>query len=195
MLPAERRAVNYAGTRSPLLVLAAALTAECRQHDGVDADRLLPAIDLDVRAMDPARAIGDEKRRHVGHIFGAPEPAEGRLAHHVGVGVRMGVADDVPHIALPPGRAGRERVDANAVAAKLLLVTWDGELTDSIGVNERNIVKNIGGDHDLSYDEIKVPLMYLRTGVNVPYTYSATGHHGIEVNWPGIALKVVYEFP
>ncbi len=80
-----------------------------------------------------------------------------------------------------------------ATAARLLLVTWDGKLTDAIGINERKLVKNIGGNHDLSFDEIPVPLEYLKPGVNEPYTYSATEHHGIEVNWPGIGLKVAFE--
>jgi hypothetical protein len=86
------------------------------------------------------------------------------------------------------------RDDLNRAAeAKMMLVNWDGYLTDEIGINGQKIVKNTGLDHDISYNEISIPLDMLKPGMNMPYTYSATEHHGIEVNWPGIALKIRYE--
>ncbi len=82
---------------------------------------------------------------------------------------------------------------SKAASAKMMLVSWSGKHAEAIGINDKKVVTNIGLDHDLSYDEINVPLDYLQSGSHTPYTYSSTEHHGIEVNLPGIALKIAYE--
>lgn len=38
-----------------------------------------------------------------------------------------------------------------------------------------------------------VPVDWIRPGVNTLYTHAKTEHHGIEVQWPGMALVVQYE--
>jgi len=80
-----------------------------------------------------------------------------------------------------------------AVSARLLMVSWSGQYAQKIGINDTTIVRSVGYLYDLSYNEIDVPLDLLSPGVNKPFTYSSTQEHGIEVNWPGIALKVVNE--
>ena len=80
-----------------------------------------------------------------------------------------------------------------ATAAKMILATWSGGHADAIGINDTTIVRRVGKDHDYSYDEVDVPINQIRTGTNEFFTYSNTEHHGIEVLWPGIALKVQYE--
>jgi len=80
-----------------------------------------------------------------------------------------------------------------AGAAQMILTTWSGGHADAIGVNDSTIVRRVGKAHDYSYDEIEVPLELLRGGINTFFTYSRTEHHGIEVLWPGIVLKVQYE--
>jgi hypothetical protein len=82
-----------------------------------------------------------------------------------------------------------------ASSARLLLSTWSGAHADAIGVNDTSLVRRVGLDHDYSHDEIPVDTAFLRPGVNRAFTYSETEHHGIEVLWPGIALKVVYDTP
>lgn len=79
-----------------------------------------------------------------------------------------------------------------AVAAQLILATWSGGHADSIGINDRQVVPRVGWTHDYSYDEVPVPLDLLRLGTNELFTASRTSHHGVEVLWPGIALKVQY---
>jgi hypothetical protein len=82
---------------------------------------------------------------------------------------------------------------SRAKAARIVLTTWSGAHAEAIGMNDSLVVKRVGLDHDYSYDEVPVPLAYLRLGTNTPYTYSSTEHHGIEVLWPGIVLMVQYE--
>ena len=79
-----------------------------------------------------------------------------------------------------------------ATAAVMYLCSWSGGHADEIGINNNKLLSNIGYTHNLSYDEIDVPLSYLRVGQNKPYTYAKTSHHGIEVNWPGTPLKIKY---
>lgn len=81
----------------------------------------------------------------------------------------------------------------NAVAVKMYLCSWNGDQAEGIGINDKQLAYNIGKNHDLSYDELDVPINYLKPGVNVPYTYSSTKHHGIEVQWPGMPLKIRYK--
>ena len=82
-----------------------------------------------------------------------------------------------------------------ASAAQLILATWSGGHADSIGINDRQVVPRVGWTHDYSYDEVAVPLDLLRPGTNELFTAARTSHHGIEVLWPGIALKVQYAGP
>lgn len=82
-----------------------------------------------------------------------------------------------------------------ATAAKIVMVTWNGVAADEIGANGRKIVAKVGRNHDLSHDEFAVPVDRLMPGTNTLYTHSATEHHGIEVQWPGMVLFVRYAVP
>ena len=82
---------------------------------------------------------------------------------------------------------------SRAVDARMILATWSGGHADAIGINGEKVVTRVGRTHDYSLDEIDVPLGLLRPGTNVAFTHAETEHHGIEVLWPGIALKVRYE--
>jgi hypothetical protein len=84
---------------------------------------------------------------------------------------------------------------SDAVEAKLILATWNGEQCDALGFNDTLLQKNIGFNHDLSYDEVTVPVSALRAGENEFHTRSATQHHGIEVLWPGAVLMVRFAPP
>ena len=81
------------------------------------------------------------------------------------------------------------------VEAKLILATWNGEQCDAMGFNDTLLQRNIGFNHDLSYDEVTVPISALRAGENEFHTTSATQHHGIEVLWPGAVLRVRFAPP
>ena len=83
----------------------------------------------------------------------------------------------------------------NAVAAKMYICSWSGYYAESIGINGYQLVSNIGYLYNLSYNEITVPINYLVEGQNAPYTFSSTQEHGIEVQWPGLPLKVKYLLP
>ncbi len=72
--------------------------------------------------------------------------------------------------------------------AKLILASWNGYQADEIGINGTALVGNIGFNHDLSYDEIDLPISALKPGENEFYTASKTEHHGIEVLWPGAVI-------
>jgi hypothetical protein len=94
----------------------------------------------------------------------------------------------------------RCKIDVNddlskAVAAKIIMVTWNGVAADQIGINGKKVVTRIGKDHDLSYDEFDVPPGLINSGTNILYTHSSTTHHGIEVQWPGMVLMVKYNEP
>jgi len=79
-----------------------------------------------------------------------------------------------------------------AEAARMVLTTWNGISADAIGLNGSVVVSRRGRDHDYSYNEVPVPLDYIRPGTNTLFTFDTTEHHGIEVLWPGIALLVRY---
>lgn len=55
------------------------------------------------------------------------------------------------------------------------------------------MVSKVGKSHDYSLDAVPVPLGLIQPGVNTLYTHSRTQHHGIEVQWPGIALVIQYD--
>lgn len=80
---------------------------------------------------------------------------------------------------------------SRATDAQLLLSTWNGN-HGLVGVNDL-LFGSVGQDHRLGFDVLPVPLDLLHYGVNLLYTDSATSSHGLEVMWPGIALKVRYE--
>ena len=82
-----------------------------------------------------------------------------------------------------------------AVAAKVVMVTWNGVAADAIGIGEAKVVGNLGKNHNLSHDEFPVALRLIRSGANTLFTSSATTHHGIEVQWPGMVLMIRYEKP
>lgn len=84
---------------------------------------------------------------------------------------------------------------ARATAARMILSTWSGGHADAIGIDDTPVVARVGGEHAFSHDEVDVPLELLRAGTLELYTEAATEHHGIEVLWPGICLKVRYDGP
>lgn len=81
---------------------------------------------------------------------------------------------------------------SDAVGAKMILSNWNGQHAEVIGINRQKIIGKTGLDHDISYEEIDVPLRFIKTGTNTIHTYSSTVHHGIEVNWPGPVLKIAF---
>jgi hypothetical protein len=81
------------------------------------------------------------------------------------------------------------------VSAKLILASWSGGHADAIGINDTVLVRKIGIVHDLSYDEITVPVSALKPGENEFFTQSNTTEHGIEVLWPGAAILAHFAPP
>jgi len=100
-------------------------------------------------------------------------------------------------------RAGRRQAGkvfvphdlGRATAARLVLSTWSGAHADAIGIDQTPVVERVGRSHDYSYDEVEVPVDLLHGGTLELFTEAATEHHGIEVLWPGICLKVRYSAP
>ena len=113
--------------------------------------------------------------------------------------VRMYKPYDIPKAwATRVGNTDKCKIDVNddlskAVAAKIIMSTWNGIAADEIGINGKKVITNIGKNHDLSYDEFNVPLNLIKAGTNTLYTHSPTTHHGIEVQWPGMVLMVQYK--
>jgi hypothetical protein len=98
------------------------------------------------------------------------------------------------------GNTHKCKVDVNddlskAVAARIVMATWNGVAADEIGINGKKVVTNVGKGHDPSYDAFDVPLNLIESGTNTLYTHSTTIHHGIEVQWPGMVLLVRYDEP
>jgi len=83
--------------------------------------------------------------------------------------------------------------DPRVKEARLLIATWSGDHAEEIGLNGRMLINKIGFSHDYSLDEIPLPLHYLQPGENTVYTKSTTKEHGIEVMWPGPAVKIRME--
>ncbi len=79
-----------------------------------------------------------------------------------------------------------------AVEAKLIVTTWHGMGCEEFKVNGRLVAQAFGRDHDYSLDIMPVPIDILWDGVNEFSTFSTTEHHGIEVLWPGVVLKIKY---
>ena len=77
-----------------------------------------------------------------------------------------------------------------ATAAQMILTAWGGGDARAIGLNDSTIVSKLGWGY--TYNEKEVPLHFIRRGTNQFFTYATTPAHGIEVLWPGIALKVQY---
>jgi len=115
--------------------------------------------------------------------------------------VRMYKPYDVPRRwSTRAGKTHKCKIDINddldeAIAAKIIMSTWNGVAADEIGINDEKVVTRVGQDHDLSYDEFEVPLNLIKPGINTLYTHSTTTHHGIEVQWPGMVLLIKYDEP
>jgi len=115
--------------------------------------------------------------------------------------VRMYKAYDVPkRWSTRVGNTHKCKTDidndlSKAVAAKIIMATWNGVAADEIGINDKKVVTRVGKNHDLSYDEFDVPLNLIKSSTNTLYTHSTTTHHGIEVQWPGMVLMVKYNEP
>lgn len=113
--------------------------------------------------------------------------------------VRMYKPYDVPkRWSTRAGKTHRCKLDvpddlSEAVAARISMATWNGVAADEIGINGEKVIGPVGKNHDLSYDSFPVPLDLIRPGTNEPYTSSATEHHGIEVQWPGMVLLIMYD--
>lgn len=115
--------------------------------------------------------------------------------------VRMYKPYDVPRRwSTRAGNTHRCKIDVSggldkAIAAKIIVTTWNGVAADEIGINNTKVVTRVGQNHDLSYDEFEVPLKLIKSGVNTLYTRSSTEHHGIEVQWPGMVLLIKFAEP
>jgi hypothetical protein len=114
---------------------------------------------------------------------------------------RMFTAHDIPHAwQTRAGRRNQCRITlpddlSRLQGAKLILSTWNGYQTDAIGINDTILMHNIGNNHDLSYDEITLPVSALKPGENIFHTTSSTQHHGIEVLWPGAVILARFAPP
>ncbi len=110
--------------------------------------------------------------------------------------VKMYRATDVPQNW--GSRAGRTHTAkikvkddlSKATEARVTLATWNGEAADEIGLNNKFVIKNIGKNHNLSYDSFNVPLDLVNEGNNTFHTFSNTRDHAIDVQWPGPVLFV-----
>lgn len=85
---------------------------------------------------------------------------------------------------------------AQARAARLVLSTWSAKTDDGarheIRLNGRLLASNFGRFHDHSYDELNVPIDFLKAGINTISIHSDFKGHALEVNWPGPVLIVQY---
>lgn len=79
-----------------------------------------------------------------------------------------------------------------ACEARILLKSWAGTYCERININGLLIMDKLGKRYDYCYDEIEVPINLIKQGENTLSTFSTTKKHGIEVLWPGIALKIVF---
>ncbi|MHC4629566.1 MAG: hypothetical protein ACYTDV_21545, partial [Planctomycetota bacterium] len=155
-------------------------------------DAWVPTQDQPIKLM--ARVVDD-----TGMCYMTPAVEDVTLRR--GRTVRMYKPYDVPRRwSSRAGNTHKCRVDVNddlekAVAAKIIMSTWNGVAADAIGINDKKVVTRVGQDHDLSYDEFEVPLNLIKPGVNTLYTHSNTTHHGIEVQWPGMVLLIKYDEP
>ena len=77
----------------------------------------------------------------------------------------------------------------------MILATWNGLQAEEIGINGTLLLRSVGFDHDLSYDEVTVPVSALKPGDNEFHTFSTTKHHGIEVLWPGPVMLARFASP
>lgn len=82
-----------------------------------------------------------------------------------------------------------------AVRAQLVWVSWSPGYMNGIFVNGSKVFENEGPKykyyaHRVALDELSA----FRTGVNTLATGSSPkGHHGMEVNWPGIMVLIQYK--
>lgn len=78
------------------------------------------------------------------------------------------------------------------IDARMSIATWAGDHDGVYSFNGSEIAHNLGSSHDISYDEVKVPVELIKEGANEFSVSSETKEHSVEVMWPGIALKVLY---
>ena len=155
-------------------------------------DAWIPTQDQPIKLM--ARIVDDAGMCYM-------TPAVGDVKLRRGHTVRMYKPYDVPRRwSTRAGKTHKCKINVKddldkAVAAKIIMSTWNGVGADAIGINDKKVVTRVGQDHDLSYDEFEVPLSLIRPGVNTLYTRSSTTHHGIEVQWPGMVLLIKYDEP
>lgn len=139
--------------------------------------------------------------RNADGVYFMTAPVEGLILHRPDRSVQLYRPFDVP--AHWQTRAGRRQACkvflphnlSRASAAQMILATWSGGHADAIGIDQTTVVERVGSEHNYSYDEVDVPLDLLHGGALELFTEAATVHHGIEVLWPGICLKVRYDAP
>jgi hypothetical protein len=115
------------------------------------------------------------------------------------VSVKLYTAHEVPkNFKSSKGKRAANKIEIpddprRAKAAKLFLAAWAGSFVEDIGVNDTTIAKTIAAEpHGFSLDLFDVPVRVLRRGTNEAHVLSSTTHHGIDVLWPGMELKVQY---
>lgn len=87
---------------------------------------------------------------------------------------------------------------AIATAVRMYITTWNGVDGDGdvhwYKVNDYQIPGLIGLNHQYKFDIVTIPLSAIKYGVNKFQAFaSTTGHHGIEIMWPGPAFLVKYQ--
>jgi len=80
-------------------------------------------------------------------------------------------------------------------AAQMFISSWCGAGANGIMVNGNLLIDKVGTiGHKYQLDLLDVPVGYLNKGVNVLGLNKYSGSmHGIEVMWPGMEMKVIYE--
>jgi hypothetical protein len=114
---------------------------------------------------------------------------------------RLFIAYNIPHAwQTRSGRRQACKIElpddlTSLLSAKLILATWSGGHADAIGINDTVLVRRLGYVHDLSYDEISIPISALKPGENEFFTMSKTDEHGIEVLWPAAVILARFAPP
>jgi hypothetical protein len=92
-----------------------------------------------------------------------------------------------------------EKVDilgdlSNAIAAKMMWVSWSGGYANGINVNGDTVLdKATRVLYRSDWNVVDLPLKYLKQGTNVIRTLqSEETKHGMEVQWPGIVVMIQY---
>ncbi len=94
--------------------------------------------------------------------------------------VSIAVGDDLEH----------------ARTARLIMSSWSARTNDGsrheVLINGHKLADNFGKFHDHSFDELNVPLEWLKQGENEISVSSDFKGHALEINWPGPALLIAY---